>query len=83
MTTSCAPDAVHPIEETLAAAIESSLDAEHGKLIRDDPQVPAGTVGVSAIAATRQQLARGHLLVPLAERTAIVGSDGHRFELEI
>ncbi len=65
-------DAVHAIEQALAAAIERALYTKHGKLIRDDTEIPAGTVCVSAVAAPRQQLARGHVLVPLTERTVLV-----------
>ena len=52
-------DAVHPVEQALAAAIERALDAEHGKLIRDDAQVPAGTVGMSCRRGDATSSSRG------------------------
>ena len=45
-------DAIHPIEQALATAIERAFDAKHRKLIRDNAEVPARAISMSAVATT-------------------------------
>ena len=61
-------DAVHPIEEALAFAIEIPFNLQRRVLVRHDAHVPARSVWLAAI-AKGQDLGRRHALVAGTERT--------------
>ena len=75
MITSCAPMPFILSNSPSPCRSSAPFDAQHRELVRDHAQVPAGRIGPAAVAAVRQQLARRHLLVPLAERTRAVRRD--------
>jgi hypothetical protein len=75
-------DAVHPIEQPVAFAIERPLDPERRELVGHDPDVPASRIAGSAV-SVREDLGRGLVFVPFAERTQIVRPGDNRLDLEV
>src|SRR5262249_7279303 len=62
--------AVHTVEHAVSHAVQIALNAQRGKFIGNDPEVPAGRVGLMLIArAVSQDLRRGFALVPGTEWT--------------
>ena len=70
-------DAVHPIEEPLAFAIEIALDAQRRKFVGHDTDIPARAV------APGENLRRRLVFVSLAERAMLVAFGGDCFDLKI
>ena len=66
----------------LRGTVEGPLHAEHGELVGDHAQVPAGRIG-GAVPPVGKDLPGRHRLVPLAERTRRVRGDLDGFQPEV
>ena len=76
-------DAVHPIEQPLAFAIEIALHLQRRKPVRHDAEVPARRVRRAAVLPERPDLGRRHVLVAGTERAVLAGDDAGALEMKI
>ncbi len=62
-------DAIHFVEKSLAFAVQITFNAERGKTIRNNANIPAGTVRAAAVAPVHENFRRR-----LAFRTGAEGT---------
>jgi hypothetical protein len=77
------PDAVHPVEQPLALAVERAFHVQRRKLVRHHAQLPPRGIGRAAVVAVRQHFGRRERLVARTERALLAPDGRHRLEAEV
>src|SRR5258707_844900 len=76
-------DSIHFVEQAFAFAVEIAFDAERGKAVGNDANVPAGSVGAAAVAAVDENLGRRFAFSSGAEGAILGPRDNHAFAEKI